>query len=422
MNDEQIILGQIFIDNTVYDKISLQPADFADSRCRALFGTMQHLASKGIAIDEVAVHKVNCGLNVGWLAEVRDSTPSAANHKFYESRIKDTANKRRLTNISNMINDELAQGKTAEEVKESVEAELTELVTGSQGWETKHITEVLMQSTDVIEQRYQLQGKLPGITTGFGNMNSKLLGFRPRMFYLFGARPSRGKTALMLNMAIAAAAEHRVGIINTESANQEMGFRILSSHSGIDSQRLASGMIQRSDFTRLIDSAGHLSEKQAFFYDEPNASLATVVAKCREMKRKDKVEIIFIDYLQNIYYNEKSTERENLGAISSRLKQVARQLEIPIVCLAQLRRDSEGGRPSMSDLLGSGKLEQDADVISLIWWQQTNKGDIDQNGNQLPPQYDYWCLVDKNRDGLTGDCKMMFHKSTVKFTEVQGER
>jgi len=419
MTDEIILLGQIFKDNNVFYKINLLPDDFADPKTRALFKTMCFLSERSIEIDEVAVYKTNQSLNVAWLAEVRDSSPTAANYEFYERRIKDAANKRRLSHISRLISDELAAGKSANEVKEAVETELTNLATAARGWDVKNITDVLVKTMDVIEERFKLQGKLPGITTGFGNLNELLLGFRPRLLYIFGARPSRGKTALMLNMAIAASAGFRVGIINTESANQEMGMRILSSHSSINSQRLASGQIQQNDFARLSHSSGELSKRNVFFYDEPNASLSTVISKCREMRRKDKVDIVFIDYLQNINFTEKNTERENLGVISGRLKQTARQLEIPVVCLAQLRRDAEGGRPSMNDLLGSGKIEQDADVISLIWWQQTNKGDKDQAGNPLPPDYRHWLILDKNRDGMTGDCELHFAKDIVKFTEVE---
>ena len=412
MNNELILLGQIFLSNDVFYKINLLPDDFLDAKCRSLFTSMIHLSDKGMVIDEVAAHSVNNSLDVGWLSTVRDSTPSAANYAFYEQKIKNTANKKRLAHIGLMISDSLEQGKAAAEIKEAIENELTELSISAKGWDVKHLTAVMVEAMNVVEERYLLKGKLPGISTGFDKLNSMTLGFRPRLLYIFGARPSRGKTALMLNMAVAASLTHRVGIINTESANQEMGFRILSSHSNINSQRLASGMIQKHDFTRLTNSAGELSKRNMFFYDEPNASLSTVIAKCREMKRKDKCDIIFIDYLQNVYYNEKSTERENLGAISSKLKETARSLDIPIVALAQLRRDKEGGRPDMSCLLGSGKIEQDADVIGLIWWQLMNKG------KEEAPDYNEWVLVDKNRDGIIGDMRVRFDRDTVKFTEV----
>lgn len=412
MSDELILLGQVFLDNNVFYKINLLPDDFEDPRCRSLYKTMAHLVDKGLEIDEVAVHKTNGRLEVGWLSQVRDSAHSPANYEFYEKRIKNVSNLRRLKSLSIMITDNLEQGKTAEEIKEAVETELTALVQSTDGWSTKTITAVMMAAVEQVEERYRLHGTLPGINTGFEHLNRLTLGFRPRLLYIFAARPSRGKTALMLNMAIAASVTHKVGIINTESANQEMGVRILSSHTGIPSERLASGQIQNSDFGRMTHSAGLLSERTVMFYDEPNATLSTVIAKCREMKRKDGCEVIFVDYLQNITYSEKNTERENLGHISSRLKQISRILNIPIVCLAQLRRDSEGSRPGMSDLLGSGKIEQDADLIGLLWWKHLNKG-VDE-----PPEYEHWLICDKNRDGQTGDIPLHFDNKTVKFTEI----
>lgn len=418
--DEEVLLGQVFIDNAVFYKIGLQPNDFESQQCRSLFQTMQHLSDKSLSIDYVTVHSENPQLNMGWFSALSDKVNSAANFEHFQTRIKEASNKRKLALLGLMISDNLKQGKKSAEVKELIETELTNLATASRGWEIKHITPVLMEAMETIEERYKLKGKLPGIQTGFSSLNDLILGFRPRMLYLFGARPSRGKTALMLNMAVSAASSHKVGIINTESANQEMGMRIISSHSGINSQAIASGYLKSTDFGRLMTTTEQLSDKGLYFYDEPNASLSTVIAKCREMVRKDKVTCIFLDYVQNVYYNEKGTERENLGYISTQLKATARSLNVPIVAMAQLRREGDQAykRPVMSDLLGSGKLEQDADVIGLIWWQLENASEV-KDGNE--PEFKEWVLIDKNRDGMTGAVRVKFNKETVKFTEVEND-
>ncbi len=420
-NDEEILLGQIFIDNSVFYKTKVNEKDFTCMDCRSLFNTMQYLSDKGLDIDEVKVRKENQSINLAWLATLRNRIPSSANYEYYENRIKENSSKQKLINIGNMIINCFNQGESSVQVKEKVETELTDLSTSFQGWEIENISEVLLKTTNVIEERYRLNGKLPGIPTGFENIDDCILGFRPRMLYLFGARPSRGKTALMLNMAVAAAKNHSVGVINTESANEEMGMRILSSFSGMESQKLATGCLTKDFFPRMAVASGELSGRKMFFYDEPNASLSTIIAKSREMVRKDKVECIFIDYIQNIFYDGKNSERENIGYVSSQLKSLSRSLEIPIIAMAQLRRDSEHSykRPIMSDLLGSGRLEQDADVIGLIWWQLMNEADMKTGKN---PDFNEWVLIDKNRDGATASIRVKFNKSTVKFTEIDPDR
>lgn len=420
IEDEEMLLGQIFANNSVFYTIGLTDKDFESPKCRMLFTTMQHVVEKGLEIDLVTCKRENEHIDSSWMAELTDRIGSTANYAYYENRIRNSSNLRRLNLLSLTISDSLKEGKTAEQVKEIIETELTNISIGHLGYEIKPITPVLLEVMDSLEERYKLKGKLPGITTGFSRLDDILLGLKDRLLYLFAARPSRGKTALMLNMLYAASKDHKVGVINTESANQEMGQRLLSSVSNLDSQRIASGAMMQTDFARLTNAAGILSQRGIYFYDEPNASLSTVIAKCREMVRRDKVECIFIDYIQNVGYNEKPTERENLGVISTRLKSLARDLNIPVVAMAQLRRESDGAykRPTMSELLGSGKLEQDADVIGLIWWQLTN---TDEHKHGEEPEFNEWLLIDKNRDGMTGSLRMKFNRQTVKFVEIERE-
>jgi replicative DNA helicase len=398
-------------------KIKLTAGDFLDVKCKSVFKTMQSLIDRGLEIDEVKIRAENKNVDLVWLSQLRERTPSAANFEYYEKRIKEKSAKVKLKKLSYLINDSLEGGKSSAETRELIEAELTDLATSSDGWDIKHINSIMFDAVNIIEERYKLQGKLPGIPTGFTGLDNTILGFRPRMLYLFGARPSRGKTALMLNMAMAAAKFSRVGLISTESANEELGMRIISAEAGLNSQRIASGKIKQSDFGRITTLCGQLGEQGIYFYDEPNASLPVVVAKCREMVRKEKVECIFIDYVQNIYYNEKNTERENLGAITGKLKEIARALKIPIIAMAQLRREADGmyKRPHMSDLLGSGKLEQDADVIGLIHWVVKNDAEVKRGED---PEFKYYLLIDKNRDGMVNSIELDFKKEIVKFVEV----
>ena len=423
-NDEEILLGQIFQKNKIFFNIDLKVDEFQDPNCRIVFKTMHKLVEKGLEIDEVKIYKEAPELNIHWLGTLRNHVPSAANHKYYEKRIKKESNKRKVNSWQFIIQDGITQGVDPDLIKDQIEEAITDYSMTTAGWKIKKITEVMLQAIETIEERFKAKGKLPGITSGLESLDRILLGFQKRKLYLFGARPSRGKTALMLNMARSAANESKVGIISTESANEELGIRIVSSETGINTSRLSSGFIQASDFSRLTVAAGTLSTKEICFYDEPNADLATVISKCREMVRLEKVEIIFIDYLQNIEFNGKNSERENIAHISSKLKSLARTLNSPMVALAQLQREEAPFcRPYMSNLLGSGKMEQDADVIVLIWWQLSKEEKARYLAGASIPDLDFteWLLIEKARDAMVGQCRVKFNKEIVKFTEVAKE-
>jgi len=420
-NDEEILLGQIFRKNKVFYNTDLKVDEFQDPNCRIVFKAMHRLVEKGLEIDEVKVFKENPELDSHWLGTLRNHVPSAANHKYYEKRIKKESNKRKVNSWQFIIQDGISQGLDPDAIKEQIEEAITDYSLTTAGWKIKKITEVMLRTIETIEERFKAKGKLPGITSGLESLDNIILGFQKRKLYIFGARPSRGKTALMLNMARSAANEASAGIISTESANEELGIRIVSSETGINTQRLSSGYIKASDFSRLTVAAGTLSNKEISFYDEPNADLATVISKCQEMVRLEKVEIIFIDYLQNIEYNGKNSERENIAHISSKLKSLARTLNIPIVVLAQLQREETPFcRPYMSNLLGSGKMEQDADVIVLIWWQlsKEEKARYLAGAAITDLEFSEWLLIEKARDATVGQCRVNFNKEIVKFTEV----
>jgi replicative DNA helicase len=413
---EEQYLGQILTNNSVFYESNLHPSDFSCPQCRALFGTMQHIVEKGLSIDYITAKNENQTLNAGWLAELPDKVPSTANHKYYAEKIKEASNKRRLAGLGSLINDGLSEGKTSEELKEAIERELTDLSTSAKEWESTPIGASITDVIDRIEERYRSGGAVPGITTGFSGLDDMLGGFEKRKYYCIGARPSRGKTALMMACATAADKEgHRVGVISTESAKQELTLRQLSAMSNIDSQALSFGRLMKSDFTRLTEAASRVYEQKIIINDEPNASLTSVVSKAREMVRKDKIEILYVDYGQNIKSSTEHTERENLNIISQRLKSLARELNIPVVCLVQLvRTDDPHGRPHMNNIKGSGQFEQDADGVVLIWWELLNR---DEYKGGAKPDYRFWFLTDKARDGVCGSVEVGFKQSTVKFYE-----
>lgn len=415
--NEEMLLGQILTKPTIIYSLDLQADDFSDPQCKMLYPVLLDISRESEDINILKVRDRMPNINIVWLAELTDSVHSTSNYEYFYKKIKANSRELKLKHMVLRASD-LLERRKAEEARLLLEDELTTLALDGFGWKTKCITEVLLRATELIEERVKNRGKLPGIDTGFTMLNSLSQGFQPRLLYLFAARPSRGKTALMLNMAMASAKHKKVGIISTESASEELGMRLLSSMSGIDSQTLKSGYIKQDEMARMSHAAGELSNRHIDIYDKPNASLDDVIFKIREWVRGQQIDVVFVDYIQNIDYTAKNTERENIGHISTKLKAEARNLNIPVVALAQLRREADGKeyrRPYPSDLLGSGKLEQDADVLGLIWWKLLNKEEF---ASGLKGEYEYWLNMEKMRDGETGGIRLKFIGATTTFKEI----
>ena len=230
------------------------------------------------------------------------------------------------------------------------------------------------------------------------------LGFLERRLYYFGARPSQGKTALLLNFI--ANCNEKCGLLSSESAKEELGIRLLARESKIDSQRLLVGMMRTDEIARLDDSAAVLYDHcGVYVYDEPNMSIDTAVSIARRMKREYDIKILFVDYLQCLSPSRdgaKREYREQVAYASKQMKHLARTLNIPVVVAAQLRRDAEGNRPVLRDFSDSTQIERDADVAVMIHNTEANES---------------WLLIEKNRDGQTGDVPVVFTKPHVLFTD-----
>ena len=264
----------------------------------------------------------------------------------------------------------------------------------------KNTAEILQGTSELIEAAYHRDGDIQGITSGIHLLDDTTLGFQPRRLYIFGARPSQGKTALMMNFI--AATDRPVGVISAESSYKELGKRLFSLKGEINSMKVNSGLLSRKDLASIQLIQDELSVRGIFIYDEPNMSIDTLVIKAREMKRRHGIEILFVDYLQQIRSSQSQKRHEQVAEVSIKLKNLSRNLDIPIVALAQLRRDSENKRPHLSDLGDSGQIERDADFAAFIYKEvHESSGTIDLSIN-------HWLLVLKNRDGITRDVPVTF--------------
>jgi replicative DNA helicase len=259
-----------------------------------------------------------------------------------------------------------------------------------------------------LKARYDSHGALRGISSGLDSVDGYTHGFLPRRLYYIGARPSQGKSALMLNMATDCAIRKQIpcGIISIESSGQEIIERVFSSVGNIPGDMLASGFWGPSQFADIQTLAGKIVGKPLYLYDKPNLNIAQVKSVARVMATMFKVKIIFIDYLQLIdSTNRKLTKMEQVADASKQLKELARELELPIVCLAQLRREADDRRPGLSDFQWASQIEQDADVAMLLWHEAKDE------------KTESWILIEKNRDGKKGQIPVSFMGEYVTFKE-----
>jgi len=413
-DDEAIFLACIFLSPDLVFKSSISEQHFITGKNRRIFRAMQRCADQGIKIDYISVSDVDPEIDKLYMVTISDKVPSAANWQYYESKLIETYRKNRLQALGRKLA-ELAVTDDSTAVIEMAENELLELGTNGQTRKIQSIGEVLPGVGKVIEQRYYLKGKLPGLATGIPGLDHITGGFQDDRYIVIGARPSDGKSALALNMAcnIAITQNTPTGIISAESSNTEIVTRVIASEGHISGNAMMTGLLTKADFTSLGDVGARTVHAPLYLYDAPNIRFSEMKSVARQMVIVHKVKVIFVDYIQIIRWEDSRLAiHEQVAAVSRSLKQLARELKIPIVGLSQLKRDAEGREPEMADLDYSKQIEQDADEIIFIYHPRPKKDeDEDESRSSL-------LLVKKNRDGAKGAVPVVFHREYIKFYEV----
>ena len=305
---------------------------------------------------------------------------------------------------------------------EGINDTLEKILSNSSEHKIMAVKDLVLPMVNKFEERYKCRGQLSGLQTGFKTLDDLTGGLQNGRLYLLGARPSQGKSAMALNIAGTIANHEAVGFLSLESAWEEMLTREFAGESGVNSQRLGNGFFTEHDLNGLINAGGVISKKNMYIYDKPNCGLVEVIGQCRRMVNRFKCKVLFVDYLQLVQTTAES-DRERVAKVSKRLKDLARELKVPIVALAQLRRDSEGRRPGLGDFQHSSQLEQDADVGMLLYHtvcdretgKSLKKSKIEDDKTELLKIY---LLIDKNRDGRTGAIQLDFRPEIVTFREA----
>ena len=415
MDSEKALLSQILQSKgKVYH--DLQPREwwFTDSQNRRVFNQIEKVIESGGETDIIAVGQLG---SPSYVSELSDYVQSSANAKYHAGICSGKGSKAELTRACRQAAESTDD---TDEIIEQLSSVIEKVVSGQDEYKIQTADNMTMKLIDKLEERYKNRGTIPGIESGFQKLDSTIMGFQKRKLYVIGSRPAQGKSALMVNIATHVSAEKRVGILMLEDSWENFLTREVASLAKIDSLKLASGFLNATDFANINNVIEQLHDRGIYVYDKPSSTLNEVITTARRMVNQYKCEILFVDYLQLIQSKAES-DRERVMKASIRLKDLARELNVPIVALAQLRRDSDGRRPTLGDFQHSSQLEQDANVAMLLYHRvvdlagkSLHKAKIEDESQE---HLEIYLLVDKNRDGRTAAIPLEFDDNYVTFRE-----
>ncbi len=422
---EQAVLGSILIDSRcVADVIGiLRPEDFYLPQNKDIYETIYTMFNFSQTIDpvtvlekmrEMGVHQDN---SRDYILQLMEITPTAANAVRYANIVRDKAMLRGLGEAAHDISETVyTQLGTPAEILENAEKKIYALRKGERGDSLEHIGTVLHKVFDRLTELSQSDSLIPGLSTGLQDLDSKINGLNRSDLLLVAARPAMGKSAFALNLAVNVAKKYKktVAVFNLEMSREQLALRLLASESFIDMQKLATGKLSEEEWGKLCMASASLSQTDIRIDDNPTVTVADINAKCR---RLDNLGLVVIDYLQLMNgsgYGKGGDNRVTVvGEISRALKIMAKELNIPVICLSQLSRAVESRtdkRPILSDLRESGAIEQDADSVMFLYRDEYYHENSEDKGLAE-------CIVAKNRHGETGTVKLQWFGPYQTFTD-----
>ncbi|MGZ3768415.1 MAG: replicative DNA helicase [Bdellovibrio sp.] len=429
---EQSILGGLMLDREALDQVGdlLMAEDFYKPSHQKIYNAVKELHSKSQPIDIITVTNILQAEGsmemVGgpeYLVSLLDKTISSANITSHAKIVKDKATLRRLIHINSQLI-EKAYDQDFVDVESFVDQAESEIFKiGENKTQTGLVgsMEIVKASIQKIEELYKNKAEITGIGTGFKKLDEMTAGLHPGEMTIIAARPSMGKTAFSLNIAqhVALRLKKTVAYFSLEMGKESMMMRMLSAESKVSMSEIRNGRIQDSAWPKLINAAGALSEAPIFIDDTAGISPFEIRSRARRLKAEYGLDVIMIDYLQLMSMKQKFNSREQeVAEISKSLKAIAKELQIPIVALAQLNRGVEGRtekKPMLSDLRESGSIEQDADVIMMLYRDDYyDKENPDKQGHAE-------VIVGKQRNGATGPVKLRFDAQYNRFRDADPE-
>lgn len=437
---EKAVLGAVLLNDQLLIEIDfLHAEDFYKTGHQELFSAIHEFRQENssLRVDIITIGeylaKKNKLADVGgyaYLSSITSDVPTTTNISYYARIVRDMALRRRLLDVASRLRtDAFDEGHDIQKLLDEGETQINALNSeGAAGADYQVMSFLVSEAVSRIQRKMDTDEE-EGIMTGFHRLDAMTGGFQPSEFIVIGARPSVGKTALALTMArhMAVRNDIRVGFFSLEMSAIAITERLLSAESQIDFKRFRSTkLLKQKDLASISQAADKLYEKKICIQDTPNMKLFDLRAQARRMARKEGVQIIFIDYigLINPDMDSRIPRHEQIAQVSRAMKSLARELEIPIVCLSQVGRDSAEKEPTLANLRESGSIEQDADVVLLLHRPPQEKiGGADDEGAPknlpVPEVQNIKVILAKQRNGEIGDFELGFYGRYVSFVNLE---
>ena len=415
---EESVLGAMLLDKDAVIAVAefLTPQDFYDERLKWVYQACLDLYQERVPIDVLTVAerlKKRKQLKelggASFVTELTNKVPTAAHVEHYGRIVKDTATKRSLmTAAARLMDVSMDDGLAANEALDIAESEVFSLSQKHLSQTFTSVREALAESFDRIDELHKQGEGLRGISTGFSDIDDALAGMQKSNLLILAARPGVGKTSLALNIAQNAAVKNKknVGFFSLEMSKEELVDRLLVSQADIDAWKLKTGKLSEDDFTKLSNAMGELAEAPLYIDDTPALSILEMRTKARRLQVEHGLDLLVVDYLQLARSRNLENRVQEVSEISQGLKNLARELKVPVFAISQLSRAVEtrgGKKPQLSDLRDSGSIEQDADVVMFLW-----REDDDNMENMMLD-------IAKHRNGPLRSVPLHFKGDRIKF-------
>ncbi|MCA9801804.1 MAG: replicative DNA helicase [Cyanobacteria bacterium HKST-UBA02] len=421
---EQAVLGALLVSGDGISRVVdvLDPEYFYRKAHQVIYAAMLDLYEDNEPIDIVTVSqylkdegKLD---NVGgrqYITDLSLSVATTANLEYYGKVVQEKAILRQLIKAGTEIVGSCYEETDAETALDKAEHLIFTLAQKKEMQQLVHIKNIVEISFQKIEERYENRDSLSGVPSGFYDLDALTSGFQPSDLVIIAARPSMGKTAFVLNIAQHVAVEHNipVAVFSLEMSKESLVMRMLCSEAEIDSNRLRTGHMHTSDWTKLASAMGRLGEAPIYIDDSALVNSLEMRAKCRRLKSEmNGLGLVIIDYIQLMQGRKQTDNRvQEVSEISRSLKTLAREINVPVIALSQLSRAVEARqnkRPMLSDLRESGSIEQDADLVAFIYRDEYYNPETEQRGEAE-------IIIAKQRNGPTGTVELLYQGSITRF-------
>ena len=418
-NAEVSVLGALLLDKDAVIAVAefLKPEDFYDDRHKEIFECAVQLYEERVPVDVLTVSerlKKRKSLKIiggtGYLTDLVNRVPTAAHVEHYGKIVKDAAIKRLLlASATRLVDLSLDEGTAADELMDKAESEIFSLSQRHLSKSFILVKDALAESFDRLDELHKQGEGLRGVPTGFKDLDDSLAGMQKSNLLILASRPGLGKTSLSLGIAQNLAVKHKrpVGFFSLEMSREELVDRLLVVQADIDAWKLKTGKLGEDDFTKLSNAMGELAEAPLFIDDTPALSILEMRTKARRLQVEHGIDLLVVDYLQLARSRQLENRVQEVSEISQGLKNLARELKIPVLALSQLNRavETRGGqkRPQLSDLRESGSIEMDADVVMFLWRED------EENLENIVLD------IAKHRNGPLKSIQLFFKGDRIKF-------